>query len=80
MPGESTNMSHAVGDSVVPQKLQEKLPKGVEEAVPNKLHDTGADTSGASHKTGDSYVPGVLQETVPTKVEEVLPEKIHPTK
>lgn len=46
-PGQSTNKSHAVDPdaSVVPKKLQEKLPEGVERAVPNAIHNTG-DTSG----------------------------------
>jgi hypothetical protein len=42
--GNSTHQTHAKGQgeaSVVPQKLQEKLPEGVERAVPNALHDTG---------------------------------------
>ncbi|KAI4112921.1 MAG: hypothetical protein LQ338_008255, partial [Usnochroma carphineum] len=52
---DSTNRSHATGDSIVPQKLQEKLPEGVEKAVPNAIHDTGS--SGKSHATGDSAVP-----------------------
>lgn len=40
----STNVSHAKGGgeaSIVPQKLQEKLPESVERAVPNAIHDTG---------------------------------------
>lgn len=43
-PGQSTNKSHAKGggkESVVPQKIQEKLPESVERAVPNAIHDTG---------------------------------------
>jgi len=51
-PGQSTNKSHAKGGgeaSIVPQKLQEKLPEGVERAVPNALHDTG-DESGVHRK------------------------------
>lgn len=42
--GPQTNVSHAKGggtESIVPQKLQEKLPESVERAVPNALHDTG---------------------------------------
>ncbi|KAF2098807.1 hypothetical protein NA57DRAFT_76045 [Rhizodiscina lignyota] len=51
-PGQSTERSHAKGEgdaSVVPQKLQEKLPESVERAVPNAIHDTG-DTGGAHRK------------------------------
>ena len=82
---QGTDKSHAVGDSIVPQVLQEKLPQKVEEKVPNAIHDTGssADTTGnagVSHATGDSVVPKVAQEAVPKQAEEVLPEKVHPTK
>jgi len=81
---QGTNASHAVGDSIVPQKLQEVLPQKVEEKVPNAIHDTGsgADTTGnagVSHATGDSAVPKVAQEAVPKQAEKVLPEKVHPT-
>jgi hypothetical protein len=38
-----------VGKSIVPEKLQQKLPEGVERAVPNAIHDTG-DTSGLHRK------------------------------
>jgi hypothetical protein len=41
---DSTKVSHAKGGgdaSIVPQKLQEVLPEGVERAVPNAIHDTG---------------------------------------
>ena len=54
------------------------LPKSVEDAVPNKIHDTGA-TGKQSHATGDSKVPQTLQEAVPKKAEEVLPDKLHDT-
>ncbi|KAL8900211.1 MAG: hypothetical protein Q9207_005803 [Kuettlingeria erythrocarpa] len=74
---DSTTRSHATGDSIVPQKLQEKLPKGVEEAVPNAIHDTGS--HGTSHATDKSAVPKPAQEAVPKGVEETLPDKIHPT-
>ena len=74
---EGTDRSHAVGDSIVPQTLQEKLPKGVEEAVPNFIHDTG--NGAKSHATGDSAVPEAAQKAVPKKAEEVLPDKVHPT-
>ena len=69
-------MSHATGDSKVPQAAQEKLPKGVEESVPDSLHDTG---SSKSHATGDSIVPEPIQKAVPKKLEEVLPNAIHDT-
>lgn len=74
---EGTDRSHAVGDSIVPQTLQEKLPASIEKAVPNAIHDTG--NPAKSHATGDSAVPKAAQEAVPKQAEEVLPNKIHPT-
>ena len=38
---QTGKVSHAVGDSKVPQALQEALPEKVERAVPNAIHDTG---------------------------------------
>jgi hypothetical protein len=40
---QSTNkhgqgQSHATGESHVPQKVQEAAPKGLEEALPDKVH------------------------------------------
>ncbi|KAI4145102.1 MAG: hypothetical protein L6R39_003940 [Caloplaca ligustica] len=75
---DSTSRSHAVGDSIVPQKLQEKLPEGVEKAVPNAIHDTGP-SNAKSHATGDSAVPEPMQKAVPKGAEEALPDKVHPT-
>lgn len=49
---KSTNVSHAKDGgeaSVLPQKVQEMLPEGVERAVPNAIHDTG-DSSAANNK------------------------------
>jgi hypothetical protein len=49
---QSSRTTHAKdeGDaSVVPKKLQEKLPESVERAVPNAIHDTG-DTGGLHRK------------------------------
>jgi hypothetical protein len=41
---DTGKVSHATGDSKVPQWLQEGLPEKVEKAVPNAIHDTkGAD-------------------------------------
>lgn len=43
-PGQSTNKTHALddgNDSIVPKKIQEKLPESVERAVPNAIHNTG---------------------------------------
>ena len=73
-----TDQSHATGGSIVPDKAQEKLPRGVEENVPNQIHDTGS-TGAQSHATGDSKVPKAVQEAVPKGLEEALPNKIHDT-
>jgi len=70
--------SHAKGDSIVPGKAQEQLPKGVEEAVPDSVHDTGSSKSHATN-TKDSMVPEAVQKAVPEKLERALPESIHPT-
>ncbi|KAH7136299.1 hypothetical protein EDB81DRAFT_886417 [Dactylonectria macrodidyma] len=51
-PNQSTNQTHAKEGgkaSIVPQKLQEKLPESIERAVPNAIHDTG-DTGGVHRK------------------------------
>ena len=46
---ETGKVSHATGDSKVPQFLQEGLPEKVEKAVPNAIHDTsGAKLSDGS--------------------------------
>ncbi|KZM22173.1 uncharacterized protein EKO05_0002088 [Ascochyta rabiei] len=40
-----TARSHAKNGgqaSIVPQKIQEKLPESIERAVPNTIHDTGS--------------------------------------
>ncbi len=70
------DQSHATGDSVVPGKAQEKLPKGVEDGVPDAIHDTG---SSKSHATGDSMVPKGIQKAVPEGLEKALPDSIHDT-
>lgn len=70
--------SHATGDSKVPEAAQKVLPQGVEESVPNTIHDTGSSGS-KSHAVGDSKVPKTLQEAVPESVEKALPNNIHDT-
>ncbi|KAK5095424.1 hypothetical protein LTR70_003588 [Exophiala xenobiotica] len=80
-PMSGTNKSHAKdpqNSSYVPETAQENLPKGVEDAVPNKVHDTGKEGS-RSHATGESMVPESVQEVAPEAVERALPESIHPT-
>ncbi|KAK4985435.1 hypothetical protein LTR66_001851 [Elasticomyces elasticus] len=77
--------SHAVGDSKVPETIQDKAPKGLEESLPNAVHDTGSDTGRKSHAVKDaagntdSKVPEALQKAVPEKLEKVLPDSIHNT-
>jgi hypothetical protein len=92
---ESTNRSHAKGGgeaSIVPQKVQEKLPKSVEGAVPNAIHDTGSesgmhrkqDTSGAignttsgTDSTSRSHAKGGgAASIVPQKIQEMLPKAV----
>jgi len=63
---------------LVPDKAQEKLPKGVEETVPNAVHDTGSQGR-QSHATGDSVVPKKIQELAPEGLERALPDSIHDT-
>ncbi len=70
--------SHATGDSKVPESVQNVAPRGLEENLPNQVHDTGSSGS-KSHATGDSLVPQAVQEAVPESVEKALPEAIHPT-
>ena len=70
------DQSHAKGGSAVPDLAQEKLPHGVEDAVPDAVHDTG---SSKSHATGKTEVPEILQRAVPEKVEKMLPNAIHDT-
>lgn len=45
---QTGKVSHATGDSKVPQTLQEGLPEKVEKVVPNAIHDT----SGAKFSDG----------------------------
>ena len=61
---------------IVPEKAQEKLPKGVEQAVPDTVHDTN---SSKDHSTGHSYVPKPVAESLPKGVEEAVPDAIHDT-
>ncbi|KAJ9648460.1 hypothetical protein H2201_000796 [Coniosporium apollinis] len=74
-------MSHATGDSKVPDTIQDKAPKGLEESLPNSVHDTG-DQGRKTHALGDgedSKVPKPIQKIVPEKLERALPNKIHNT-
>ncbi|EMC98016.1 hypothetical protein BAUCODRAFT_47566, partial [Baudoinia panamericana UAMH 10762] len=73
-------VSHAK-DSQVPQKVQEKVPSGLEHQLPDSVHDTGSnkETGKVSHATGQSIVPQALQEGLPEKVEKIVPNAIHDT-
>lgn len=72
--------SHA-GHSNVPEGIQKAAPKGVEDSLPDSVHDTGSnkDTGKVSHATGDSKVPQALQEALPESVERAVPDAIHDT-
>ncbi|RAH80337.1 hypothetical protein BO86DRAFT_390319 [Aspergillus japonicus CBS 114.51] len=75
-------ISHATGGSRVPDKVQQKAPQGLEESLPNKLHDTGSGTGRQTHALNDgedSIVPKSIQKAVPEKLERALPNKIHNT-
>jgi hypothetical protein len=60
----------------VPETEQEKLSKGVEQAVPDSVHDTN---SSVSHATGESMVPEAIQKVASASLEKDLPKSIHPT-
>ncbi|QDS72618.1 hypothetical protein FKW77_002141 [Venturia effusa] len=77
-------ISHATDPnaSKVPETVQQKVPKGVEDALPDSVHPTppGNDAGkGVSHATGKSIVPQKLQEKLPEKVERAVPNFIHDT-
>ncbi|KAJ4345443.1 uncharacterized protein N0V89_011573 [Didymosphaeria variabile] len=75
-------VSHATGGSKVPDTVQQKAPQGLEESLPNKVHDTGSGTGRQTHAKdgGDaSIVPKPLQKAVPEKLERALPDSIHDT-
>ncbi|KAF2704572.1 hypothetical protein K504DRAFT_538057 [Pleomassaria siparia CBS 279.74] len=81
-------VSHATGGSHVPEAVQKKAPSGLEESLPNPVHDTtgadGQDTQGkgVSHaldKPDASKVPETVQKAVPEKLERALPNAIHDT-
>ncbi|PSN63053.1 hypothetical protein BS50DRAFT_576876 [Corynespora cassiicola Philippines] len=79
--------THAQGETHVPGKVQQKAPTGLEESLPNKVHDTGSDQGGntsgrqthAKEEGGASVVPKPIQRAVPEKLERVLPNAIHNT-
>ena len=62
----------------VPPKVQQKAPGAVEDALPNKVHDTG-NPDKYSHDKGHTHVPQKIAEALPKKVEEKVPDAIHDT-
>ncbi|CEI62200.1 hypothetical protein FVEN_g10301 [Fusarium venenatum] len=83
--GIDENVSHATGTCKVLEGLQEAVPKGVEESLPDSIHLTGNDpgqSTNKSHVKGDvkeSVVPQKLQEILPESVERAVPNAIHDT-
>ncbi|KAK4499691.1 hypothetical protein PRZ48_010209 [Zasmidium cellare] len=78
---DSTHNSHALDPdttSKVPYKAQAKVPAGVEDKLPNNLHDTG-NPDKDSHDKGHSFVPKKVAEALPTKVEQKVPDAVHDT-
>ncbi|KAF1996280.1 hypothetical protein P154DRAFT_525707 [Amniculicola lignicola CBS 123094] len=82
----SQGISHAQGDSKVPDSIQKKAPQGLEESLPNKVHETGSTTTDTSSRQthakdggAASKVPLPIQKAVPEKLERALPNSIHDT-
>ncbi|KAJ0154546.1 Transcriptional activator protein acu-15 [Fusarium oxysporum f. sp. albedinis] len=55
--------SHATGPSKVPKSVQDAVPKGVEESLPDS----------------ESILPKKVQEKVPESIERAVPNAIHDT-
>lgn len=74
-------VSHA-GNSSVPESIQRKAPAGLEDQLPDSVHDTGSNskTGKISHATGDSKVPLSVQEALPASIEKIVPNAIHDTR
>jgi len=74
-------VSHATGQSSVPDSVQQAAPAKLEHELPDSVHDTNSnkETGKVSHATGESMVPKAMQEAVPESVERALPDSIHPT-
>ncbi|KAL4731735.1 hypothetical protein ACLX1H_000717 [Fusarium chlamydosporum] len=79
------NVSHATDTSKVPESLQEAVPRGVEESLPDSIHPTGKNpgqSTNKSHAKGggkESVVPQKIQEKLPESVERAVPNAIHDT-
>jgi hypothetical protein len=71
--------SHATGKSIVPDALQKAVPKAVEDALPNNIHDTGSTGLKSHAKAGGSILPETVQQMVPESVERMVPNSIHDT-
>ncbi|WVR04213.1 hypothetical protein IAU60_001213 [Kwoniella sp. DSM 27419] len=78
-----TDRSHAtdpVNESIVPGAVQKAAPQGLEENLPNSVHNTNpAANEHVSHSTGHSIVPEAIQKAVPEGLERALPDAIHDT-
>ncbi|KAM0425934.1 hypothetical protein ACHAPT_008873 [Fusarium lateritium] len=78
-------VSHASGESKVPEAVQQKAPQGLEENLPDSVHPTGSEpgqSTNKSHAKGGgeaSIVPQKLQEKLPESVERAVPNAIHDT-
>ncbi|KAL3493628.1 hypothetical protein BJX62DRAFT_234994 [Aspergillus germanicus] len=75
-------ISHATGDSKVPEGIQNKASKDLEDSLPNKVHDTGSGTGRQTHALNegeDSVFPKGVQKAVPEPIERKLPNKLHNT-
>ncbi|PQE20653.1 24-dehydrocholesterol reductase protein [Rutstroemia sp. NJR-2017a BBW] len=80
-------VSHATDDSIVPGKVQEKAPEGLERSLPESVHPTGDKNQSTSQShaktnadgTTESIVPKKLQEVLPESVERAVPNAIHDT-
>lgn len=71
-------LARLTNDTSVPPKVQQKAPGAVEDALPNKVHDTG-NPDKYSHDKGHTHVPQKIAEALPKKVEEKVPDAIHDT-
>jgi hypothetical protein len=58
--------------STVPENAQQKLPKGVQESVPDSVHDTSNSGASQSHATGESIVLEAIQKAAPEGLEKAL--------
>ncbi|ODO08375.1 hypothetical protein L198_00100 [Cryptococcus wingfieldii CBS 7118] len=81
----SANQSHAVdsvNQSSVPYSVQQNAPRGLEESLPDSVHNTdpSKDERNVSHATGKSIVPEAIQKAAPEGLERALPENAWSTR